>query len=126
MFAPRLVPTAELPPFRCLLSGLNDGPFVDASVQIESVPMQSPRAYFHPTAIEQLAREIGMVTGKEHAKTAEALARAHARVEELEAVVEDQQAQLDASAALVNAKTGDWVIRKPQGRKPKEKEAVNG
>ncbi len=122
MFAPRLVHQADKPPFRCIFTGLIDGPLVDCGA-VESVPMQTTNAFLHPTAIYQIGSEIGMVTEDEHQK-------ALARVEELETQLHEAEQRAEEAQAAYDAVDGltrqGMVIRKQPGRKPRntDKEKV--
>lgn len=122
MFAPRLVDGAEHPPFRCLLSGLTEGQFVDAGVTISSIPFQEPRAQFHPTAVHQLGEAIGMVSEGEHAKALARIEELEDRIAQLREELTEADRQIEAVDALV--KKG-MVVRKQPGRKPQKKETAN-
>jgi hypothetical protein len=119
MFAPVRVGRAELPPFRCIFSGLSDGPFVDTNCLVEPVPGQLPRGYVHETAAFQIGQAIGMVGRAEHERVVEELAAVRAELARVSAELEESDRQIQAIDGLTKR---DYVVRKAPGRKPKRRE----
>ena len=98
----KVVDRAEHPPGLCAVTADIDGPFLDTEAWC---PYVDPRIYIHVPVVEQMGREIGMVSGEkvsemqakldeygEKVRQLEALVAGYEKVKDLEEMVSEEAA----------------------------------
>lgn len=121
MFAPRVVPNAELPPAQCVLTGLMTGPFVDTGVDIQPVNFGTPHVYIQRDICRELGKVVGMVDVTEVARLHE---HNQALVEQLEEARQELAAMNKEFEAIDLLTSKGFRSRKKPGRPPAEKTAA--
>lgn len=116
----RWVDQATVRPNRCaVIPYIGNGSghsFIDTQQDLDR-----EHVYISDAAAESIAQMLGWAPPQTLAQEREANRSLQAQVGELQAEVETLTEEREHVAALVNLDTGDWQIRKPQGRKPEKK-----
>lgn len=97
----RVVQVAERPPSQCAVSGRADGPFVDFQTQIEPPTQVPTNLFLHAGVVEEAAKLLGMVPGKQ---LEELRGELRSVVEEIEGIREVLTAAGDLEEAMQNLK----------------------